>query len=270
MRRRKLRPDTSVTGIGQPVIALFLFGIVWLLSGITIALVFIAIVYGAYALLSLLFLIRTGNPWFIATLVFQLTILVYALIAPEIGIQAVDKETFRPLTLLLIVEFAVLAYILATGKLKWKGSEVLELAAQDISDVSDGFTDRPRPAGKIEQNDTMLKEFTVFLKKNLIATSVVDEQQTIILPVKMGEEYKLQLGFSTDYMTRTRIMVGQDGTVSAVISKKDYLNYKEAYSFDQLTQSLGQLLIRFYDYFRNGEEIRIIHEIKRASTGPFS
>ena len=267
---RKLRPDTSVTGIGQPVVVIFLFAIVWMLLGKTSALVLISVIYCLYGLLSLGFFIRTRNPWFIATLIFQATVMVYALIAPKVGLWAIDKESFKPLTLLLVVELAVLAYIFATGKLKWKGREVLELAAMEISEVTNGYTDRPRPAGKLEISETELIGFVDYLKENLIAVSFRENRQTIIVPVKMGEEYSLQLRLSKKYHDHTRIIVGADGIVSAQISKKDYLNFKEALSFDQLSQSLGDLFIKFSEYYKEGEEIRIITELKKVNTGPFS
>ena len=267
---RKLRPDTSVTGIGQPVVALIMFAIVWMIFGMTSALVLVAGIYCLYALLSLGFCVRTGNPWFLATLVFQATVMAFALIAPKVGIWAVDKATFKPFTLLLIVEFAVMAYIMATGKLKWKGREVLELAAKEIKDVTNGYTGRPRPAGRLEISETELKGFEGYLKKNLIAVSFRENQQTIIVPVKMGEEYGLQLGLTKNHHDHTRIIVGADGMVSAQISKKDYLNFREALSFDQLSQSLGALFIRFSEYYRDGEEVRILYELKKVNTGPFS
>ena len=93
--------------------------------------------------------------------------------------------------------------------------------------------------------------------------------QTNILPVKMEEKYKLQLRVPTDNMTMARIMISHAGKVRAVISKYDYMHYKKVYWLDQLSRLLGELFIRVFEYYSNGEEIRIPHELKKVNTGPF-
>jgi hypothetical protein len=267
---RKLRADTSLVGIGQPIIALLIFAIIWAFSGITMGLVFMAFVYLFYAMISLISLIRMGNPWYMATLIFQLTIFLFALTAPEIGLYAIDKESFKPLMLILFIEFAVLAYILATGKLKWKGREILELAAMNIQETNNGYTERPRPLGQIDARPGDLFGFCKYLKTHLIAVSYSESHQTVIVPIMMGNEYKLPLGLSSDYSQSTRIIIDKENNVSAVISKKDYLKYKEALSFDQLCESLGSLFIVFFEHYKRGEEVRIMHEVSKIKIGPFS
>jgi hypothetical protein len=267
---RKLRADTSIIGIGQPIIALLIFAVIWSFAGITMGLVFMAFVYLFYALLSLLSLVRMGNPWYMATLIFQLTIILFALTAPEIGLYPSNKENFKPLMLILFIEFAVLAYIMATGKLKWRGREILELAAMNINETNNGFTERPKPLGKIDAGPGDIAGFCNYLKSHLIAVSFVESSQTVIVPIMMGNEYKLPLGLSSDYSKYTRIIIDNENNVSAVISKKDYLKYKEALSFDLLSESLGKLFIIFFEYYQRGEEVRIMHEISKLKMGPFS
>lgn len=267
---RKLRPDTSITGIGQPVMALLIFALVWAFAGITSGMIFMAVVYVFYALLSLLSLVRIGNPWYMATMIFQLTVMMFALLAPEIGPYAIDKNSFKPLVLILVIELAVLIYILATGKLKWKGREILELAAININETHNGFTERPKPLGQIDAKPGDITGFCNYLKVNLIAVSFKESLQTVIVPIMMGDEYRLPLGLSSDYSRSTRIIIDAEGNVSAVISKKDYLKYKEAFSFDLLCESLGQLFIAFFKHYQLGEEVRIMHEIKKINLGPFS
>lgn len=267
---RKLRPDTSLVGIGQPIIALLIFAIIWSFAGITMGLVFMAFVYLFYGLISLVSLVRLGNPWYMATLIFQFTIIVFAMTAPEIGPYAIAKDSFKPLMLILIIELAVLVYIMATGKLKWKGREILELAAMNINETNNGFTERPKPLGKIDARPGDITGFCSFLKSHLIAVSFAESTQTIIVPIMMGNEYKLPLGLSSDYSQSTRIIIDKENNVSAVISKKDYLKYKEALSFDQLCESLGQLFMVFFEHYQRGEETRIMHEISKIKIGPFS
>lgn len=267
---RKLRPDTSILGIGQPILALFIFAIIWAISGITMGLVFMAFVYVLYAIISLISLMRTANPWYMVTLVFQLTIALMALIAPEVGKYSIDKDSFKPLTLIVFVEMAMLVYIMATGKLKWRGREVLELAAMNIDEASNGFTERPLPLGKIECKAGEIRGFAGYLKSHLIAFPIEEDDKTILVPLKMSDEYRLPLGLSKNYLNNTRITIDNQGNVSAVISKKDYLQYKEALSFDLLCESLGKLFIQFFEYYQKGEEVRIMNEISRIKLGPFS
>lgn len=267
---RKLRPDTSILGIGQPILALFIFAIVWATAGITMGMVFMAFVYLFYATISLVSMLRTGNPWYMATLVFQLTIVLFVLIAPHVGPYPISRQSFKPLTLVVITELAVLVYIMATGKLKWRGREVLELAARNVTAVSNGYTERPMPLRKIEYHPGELSGFAWYLKSHLIAFPIEEQDKMVLVPVKMSDEYRLPLGLSRDYSNNTRVIIDREGNLSAIISKKDYLQYREALSFDQLCASLGELFIKFFTYYQNGEEVRIMNEISRLRMGPFS
>ena len=212
-----------------------IFAIIWSFAGITMGLVFMAFVYLFYAVISLVSLVRLGNPWYMATLIFQLSIVIFALTAPEIGPY-----------------------------------EILELAAMNINETGNGFTERPKPLGKIDARPGDITGFCSFLKSHLIAVSFAESTQTVIVPIMMGNEYKLPLGLSSDYSQSTRIIIDKENNVSAVISKKDYLKYKEALSFDQLCESLGQLFMVFFEHYQRGEETRIMHEISKIKIGPFS
>lgn len=267
---RKLRPDTSILGIGQPILALLIFAFVWALGGITMGLVFMAFVYVFYAFLSLVSLIRIQNPWYIATMVFQLTIVLFVLIAPKVGPYAIERQSFKPLTLVVMVELAVLVYVMATGKLKWRGREVLELAAMNITEASNGFTERPMPLGKLECKPGELRGFAWYLKSHLIAFPIEETDKIVLVPLKMSDEYRLPLGISKNYSNNTRITIDNQGNITAIISKTDYLQYRDALSFDLLCESLGKLFIRFFEYYQKGEEVRIMNEITRIKLGPFS
>ncbi len=267
---KKLRPNTNVTGLVQPIVALLIIAICWGLYGMTAGMISMAFIFGFYATLSLAYFFRTGNGWFIVTMVYQLTILFYAMVAPKIGPYAISKEEFMPLVLIVVLEIAVLAYIIATNKLRWRGREILELAARNINEATNGFTERPRPLGKIDFRQSELKGFTTYLKSKLIAFTYGETDKTVIVPIMMGNEYRLPLGLSNDYSENTWVVIDKGGNVSAHISKMDYLKYKDALSFDQLCESLGNLFIEFFDYYQKGEEVRIQHEINRIKTNPFS
>lgn len=134
-RSSKLQPDFSATGIGQPVVILIIFAIIWAIYGITAALTFIAFGYGLYAVSSLVYTIRTGNYWFLVPFIFQVTVIFFALFAPEIGLYAIPKSGFQPIVLIVIVEMGVLIYIIRTKKLKWRGREILEIEQNESTSI---------------------------------------------------------------------------------------------------------------------------------------
>jgi len=266
----KLRPDFSVNGIGQPLVMLIIFAIVVSLFGITSGLIFMAFAYGIYAILSLAYNFRTENHWFLIPFIFQVTIILFALIAPKVGVFAVSVASFKPLVLILFVEFATLIYIMSTKKLRWRGREILELAAMNVDDTTNGFTERPRPLGKIDCSKNELAGFTLFIKRSLIAWPIHETNRIVLVPITTGDEYRLPLGFSSDYSESTWIAIDNDGNVQAQISKKDYLKYKETLAFDQLVESLGELFIDFFEKYNNGEGVRIMYDLNKVKAHPFS
>lgn len=266
----KLRPDFSANGIGQPIIALIIFALVWIIFGISSALASLALIYGIYGFISLTYLRRTENLWYIAPFAFQTTMILFLLLAPKVGIFAIHTDSFTPLILLMVVMMVILIYIIFTKRLKWRGREILELAAQKISDTSNGFTDRPRPIDRIESTVPEFNGFILFLKSRLIFFPIKETDRVVFVTVSMGEEYRLPLGFSNDYSENTWVAVDKDGNVSVQISKKDYMKYREALAFDQLVESLGNLFIDYFERFKRGEGDRIMYELNSARSNPFS
>ena len=94
--------------------------------------------------------------------------------------------------------------------------------------------------------------------------------RVVFVVVNMGDEYRLPLGFSSDYSECSWITVDRQGNVSVQISRKDYLRYKQALAFDQLTESLGELFIDYFERFKRGEGERIIYELNSVRSNPFS
>jgi hypothetical protein len=60
----------------------------------------------------------------------------------------------------------------------------------------------------------------------------------------------------------SHVIIGFDGTVTVKVSDKDYGDYRERLSFDQLCASLADIFIRFIDYYKKGLESRIRIELK--------
>lgn len=90
------------------------------------------------------------------------------------------------------------------------------------------------------------------------------------MPVMMGREFGFIMGLKSDYTDETWVSFESDGNVTVNISHRDYLNYKEALSFDQLCQSLGNLFVKFIEMFQREEGVRIIDRLDAVGIGIFS
>jgi len=160
-----------------------------------------------------------------------------------------------PLLILMIYMFTVFFKHIALHR------KILELAAQPVEDVKNGFTHRPHPSGKTDFSKGELYGFAEFLRRYYIALPF-EESQGIALTLPedwLGRRTNAQGHYTDD----TRIIFQFDGNVSAVITEKDYKKYREEWSFDQLCTSMGNLFIEFLDLFKNGEGGRILDRIKK-------
>jgi len=161
-------------------------------------------------------------------------------------------------------------YLTATKKIKWRGREILELAAVGVEDTGNGYTSRPLAAGKTEFSQGQIMEFAEFARRKLIAVSYVGKDKVVFVPVMMGREFGFILGLKSDYTDETWVSFDFEGNVTVNISHRDYLNYKEALSFDQLCGSLGDLFIEFMEMYLRGEGVRIIDRMDAVGIGVFS
>ncbi len=171
------------------------------------------------------------------------------------------------LTIVFLVWLILLA---ATKKIKWRGREVLEMAAAPVEETGNGYTSRPLPAGKVEFSQQEIMEFAHFARRNLIAVSYVGKDKVIFVPVMMGREGSFILGLKSDYTDETWVSFDFDGNVTVNISHRDYLEYTEALSFNQLCTSLGNLFIDFIETYHRGEGVRIIDRMNALRVGVFS
>ncbi len=154
--------------------------------------------------------------------------------------------------------------LLSTKKFKWRYREVLELSAKPVKAVTNGFTSRPLPIGKIEYNKWEIKAFANFLLRNLIAIPR-DEEKRIVLVVT----WKMKYLFKSDYGDRTWVAFNNNGEVSVSISKQDYYNYQAEFSFDELCTNLGELFVEFFNHFREGQADSIIEKLNGVRESPF-
>lgn len=265
----KLKPDRSINGLIPAIAALsggVILGIFW---GLEAGFTFIALFFWAYAAYSLTTYVRTHNPAFLVSTAYQVFGGLMVFSSPTIRYQP-RPPFFMFSAFATVFTLVWLVYLAATKRLKWRGREVLELAAAGVDESGDGYTSRPLPAGKTELTREQILAFAEFARRNLIAVTYLGKDQVVFVPVMMGREFGFILGLKADYSDETWVSFEFDGQVSVNISHRDYLYYKEALSFDQLCQSLGDLFVGFVERVACGEGVRIIDRLDGVGTGLFS
>jgi hypothetical protein len=165
------------------------------------------------------------------------------------------------LNIFIIVLFVVVNWRSLYGQERFEinSRRLFRLAAERLYETSDGFTERPYSAGKIVSTKDELLGFVRFLHGNYIVRPFYLED-TISIAFSMNTS----LMVIHDPSEVSQVILGHDGTVVVKIAEKDYRDYRERLSFDQLCASVANVFIRFMDYYQKGLESRIISELKSA------
>lgn len=163
----------------------------------------------------------------------------------------------------------VLAYLWFNRKLKWRGQEILELAAMPVEDIGSGFTARPRPAGNVEVSKTEMIRFVDFVQTHLIAFPFREENRVVFVLSVPGNDWPYLLGLQKDYLQDTWVAIDDDGNISVNIAEEDYLLFKQDLAFDQLCQSLGNVFAEFLDLSMAGQEDKIVDRMDALRLSPF-
>lgn len=269
VRHRKLKPDRSIFGPIQPVIVLIIFGLTLVIWGIKVALIVLVSVYLIYFAFTIYALLRVKNYYFLTAGFFQIMIAVF-LTFNKIGPLPLNEDIIRGIVIIMICSMAMAGYTLITKKLKWWGREIFELAAQDVEVDPETFTERPKPSGKIVYRREDLFGFARFYQKNLLGLCKRENGTLIFIPVKMSNWANALYNPTYNYKDHSYVAISFDGSVSTFISKKDYLDYKEDLDFDQLTASLSNLHLDFFDWYQAGKEVRVMDSIKEVEGNIFS
>ncbi len=265
----KLKPDRSITGLIPAFSALIGAALLGIFYGREAAFIFLGIFFWAFAAYTFLGFLRTSNANFLIPMFYQIFggMVIFNYDANLRG----NPTILMQLALLLTGIFLLgVVYLLITKKVKWRGREVLELAAAPIDETGNGYTSRPLASGRTEFSQEQIMQFAEFARRNLIAVSYVGEDKVVFVPVMMGREFGFILGLKSDYTDETWVSFDFDGNVTVNISHRDYLEYKEALSFDQLCSSLGNLFIRFMETYHRAEGVRIISQMDGVRVGIFS
>lgn len=268
-RIHKLKADHSIIGLVPALSSLFIAALLGIFFGREPAFTFLAIVFWLFCAYTLMAYRLTGNAHFLAPVMYLL-FGGFVLFNHDPAFSNDPPAGFLLLNLFTIASLLWMVYLLLTKKLKWRGREILELAAAPVEETGNGFTNRPLSGGKTSFNKSQIVEFAEFASRNLIAVPYIDEKKVVFVPVMMGREFAFILGLKKDYMDSTWVSFDFDGNVSVNISHHDYMEYQEALSFDQLCASLADLFIDFIETWQRGEGVRIISRMDSTRVGIFS
>jgi len=136
---------------------------------------------------------------------------------------------------------------------------LFKLSAELLYETSEGFTERPFSAGSISSNKDELMGFARFINGKYIGRTFYLENSIYIAFSMNKSVIKILHPNEVSY-----ISIGKDGAVTVRISSEDYRQYRATFNFDQLCNSMGNVFKRFLEYYRNGNENRIITELKTA------
>ena len=271
---RRLKSDSPFPGLFLPIGSLALFAILAVSVSAELAYYVLSIFFFILASYMVLSFLRTGNGGILVVAAYQVSVAGMLMSAPA----ALAEGSRRPgpvtgTLLVLVFFFAVWVAVLTIGKrIKWRGRDLLELAAQPVDETAAaaGYTPRPRPVGVADYSERELAGFAEYCRRNLIAVPFVEPHRVVLVPVLEGQAMGRVLGLHRDYTEDTWVALDHDGSVTAHISRRDYLCYRENLSFDQLCASLGQVFIDFLGLFLQGNDVRIIDRLNAMPVGIFS
>jgi hypothetical protein len=266
----KLKADRSVAFIVPALSTLAVFLVALGVGGFALGLTVLGVIILFFAVLACRSYWRTRNPFIVVQTVYLASFGLYAVTVPKSLWGVASPELSRLFLTVCAASAAWMVWIFFTKKLKFRGREILELAALPVKPEPDGFTERPRPSGKASYTREELLGFAEFLHRSHVAWAYLEGERVVLAPVR-------RLGFAylygwdvPDYRDRTWVTFDFEGNVSAHISREDYLDYREELGFDELCESLGRLFIDFLEQFRRGDGARVIDRLNALGESPVS
>lgn len=265
---RKLGEDRSITGLVPALVTLVSIAIVWVALGREVAFIWTFLAFSIFTGFALVAWLRTRSVGYLASTTYLLACSL--MLAVRIGLIPGKHEVAPAFAILLGGSVVFLIFMFVTRQAKWRGRDVLELAAQPVDDIADGYSPRPHPVGKCEFGRTEIIGFASFARRKLIAMTYVEPGRVVFVPVKMGTEFGYLFSRDREYTNDTWVAFENDGQVSVNISEGDYLTYREDFDFDQLCRSLADVFIDFLNMYRKGQETRILDRLDAMKIGIFS
>ncbi len=165
------------------------------------------------------------------------------------------------INIFLVIIFVIFFWPTFAGaeRFETNARRLLKLAAELFYDTSDGYTDRPFSAGTTRYTSEELMGFARFVNGKFIARSYYKEN-CVYLGFSLGKSPVI----AQDPTEISYVRLDHEGNITVSISAFDYRQYREKFSFDQLCASIGNIFKRFLEYYKDGNEVRIITELKTA------
>jgi hypothetical protein len=266
----KLKPDRSVTGLLPAFFSLIVIAVASVLFGRYGMAWSATIVFFGFTLLAFVAFLRTRSVPYLASTVYLFCASFAFSSVPGSVLGQPTRELYHVMEVLTIPCIIWLVYLVVTRRHKWRGRDILELAAAPVEELGNGFTERPRPSGRLDYTKRQLLEFAEFCRRNLVALPYVERDRIYFVLIRMGKEYFHLFNVSRDYHRDTWVCFDFEGNMSVNISREDYFEYKEDLSFDRLCESLGDVFAGFLDLHRTGTAVRIIDRMNAVRVGFFS
>ena len=264
----KLGNDRSIIGLVPAIVTLISIALVWMFLGREAAFLWTNFAFAAFAALAFVAWWRTRSIGYLASLLYLLACTL--MLSVRTGIIPGDREVAPAFALLLLVSILFLVLMLVTKQTKWRGRDILELAARPVTGEEEAYTGRPHPVGQVGFDREELLEYAGFARRKLIAMTYVEEDRVVFVPVKMGSEFAHLFQRGRDYSGDTWVAFDYDGDVTVNISLSDYHAYREDLDFDQLCRSLADVFIGFFEMHRKGQDGRILDRLDAMKISVFS
>ena len=136
---------------------------------------------------------------------------------------------------------------------------MFKLASELIDETAESYTGRPYSAGKIGVEISGLEGFSRFVNGHYIARAIHRNDAHYFVFSMNKSVLKVDDPGELSY-----VAIGSSGEVTVHVSERDYRQYRDRIRFDQLCASLAGIFERFFNYYTQGLEQRIIRELKTA------
>jgi hypothetical protein len=264
----KLGEDRDITGLVPAIVTLVSFALVWIVFGQDAAFKWIFLAFCFFALMALIAYLRTRSIGYMASTLYLVACCL--MIATKNGFIPGGRDIAPAMSILFMVSVIFLAFMLLTRQVKWRGRDILEMAAQPVDDIVEGYTDRPHPVGRAEFTRREIMDFESFARRKQIAWTYVEPDRVVFVPIKMGDEFGYLFTRYRSYEGETWVAFENDGNVNVHISQADYVHFREDLDFDQLCRSLADVFVDFLDLHRKGQDTRIMDRLDAMKIGLFS
>ena len=267
---KKLKPDYSLAGLRPAFVSIVVIALAAVIFGRRGLAYSATIMFAGFTGFALAAQRRSGALSYIASFAYLLTATLALASAPDSVFGFRDRAMFNFFKVLTLPCIGVLIYMMVTRRAKWRGRDILELAAAPVEELGDGFTERPYPSGKADYSWGEILGFAKFCGKYMVSLPYIESERVYLVPIRMGKEYFHLWNVSRNIEKDTWVCFDSEGNVTVNISKEDYYLYRDDLSFDQLCDSLAGVYIDFLDLYRRDMTVRIIDRLNDVKIGIMS